>query len=92
LQISSATQASPMSAQLIAVAAVIALGIAAAIAWDTFCLRDLIRADPARVRYLPKWGWAAVCLISCPWGGLLYMIVGRGPAGRSQPPGRRIQG
>jgi hypothetical protein len=91
-QISSATQARPMSAQLIGVVAVIALGIAAAIAWDTFCLRDLIRADPARVRYLPKWGWAAVCLISCPWGGLLYMIVGRGPAGRSQPPGGTIPG
>jgi len=51
---------------------------AAAIAWDTFCLRDLIRANPERVRYLPKWAWAAVCLISCPWGGLLYVIVGRG--------------
>jgi uncharacterized membrane protein len=79
-----------MSVPLIAVIAVIALGMAA-IAWDTFCLRDLIRADPARVRYLPKWGWAAVCLISCPWGGLLYMIVGRGTAGRDQPPGGRIQ-
>ena len=81
-----------MSVRLIAVIAVIALGIAAAIAWDSFCLRDLIRADPARVRYLPKWAWAAVCLISCPWGGLLYMIAGRGGfgrvlKGRGQPPG-----
>jgi hypothetical protein len=81
-----------MSVRLIAVIAVIALGVAAAIAWDTFCLRDLIRADRARVRYLPKWAWAAVCLISCPWGGLLYMIAGRGPAGRDQPPGGSIQG
>jgi hypothetical protein len=68
-----------MSVRLIAVIAVIALGVAAAIAWDTFCLRDLIRADRARVRYLPKWAWAAVCLISCPWGG-------------DQPPGGSIQG
>lgn len=86
-----------MSVRLIAVIAVIALGIAAAIAWDGFCLRDLIRADPARARYLDKWGWAAVCLISCPWGGLLYLIVGRdrfgrGPVGRGQPPGGWIQG
>ena len=71
---------------------VIALGGVLVVAWDTFCLRDLIRADPARVRYLPNWGWAAVCLISCPWGGLLYMIVGRGPVGRGQPPGGWIQG
>jgi hypothetical protein len=71
--------------------AVIALGLVAAIAWDTFCLRDLIRADPARVRYLPKRAWAAVCLISCPWGGLLYMFVGRGPAGRGQRPGGPIR-
>lgn len=76
-----------MSPALIAVIAVIALGIAAAIAWDIFCLRDLIRADPAGVRYLPKWGWAAVCLISCPWGGLLYMFVGKGHAGGGKPPG-----
>ena len=32
-----------MSVRLIAVIAVIALGIAAAIAWDIFCVRDLIR-------------------------------------------------
>jgi hypothetical protein len=78
----SATRASPVSGLLIAV---IALGVAAVIAWDTFCLRDLIRADPARVRHLPRWAWAAVCLITCPWGGLLYMIAGRGPAGSDQP-------
>jgi len=81
-----------MSVQLITVTAVIALGIAAAIAWDVFCLRDLIRADQARVRYLPKWAWAAVCLITCPWGGLLYMLAGRGPASRDRPPGGPIRG
>jgi hypothetical protein len=55
----------------------IALGIAAAVAWDGFCLYDLARADPAKVRYLPRWAWAVACLISCPWGGLLYMVAGR---------------
>jgi hypothetical protein len=29
------------------------------------------------VRYLPKWGWALVCLLSIPWGGIIYLIVGR---------------
>jgi hypothetical protein len=59
-----------------------ALGIVLAVAWDGFCLQDLIRADSATVRYLPKWAWAVICLISCPWGGLLYVIVGRNAFGR----------
>jgi Phospholipase_D-nuclease N-terminal len=45
------------------------------VAWEVFCLHDLARAD--RVRYLPKWGWALVCLVSIPWGGIIYLIVGR---------------
>jgi hypothetical protein len=63
---------SPMSVTVILVFAVI---VALAVAWEVFCLRDLARAD--RVRYLPKWGWAIVCLISIPWGGLVYVILGR---------------
>jgi hypothetical protein len=61
---------------------VIALGVILVVAWDGFCLRDLIRADPAAVRYLGKPTWAVICLISCPWGGLLYVIAGRGGFGR----------
>jgi hypothetical protein len=34
------------------------------------------------VRYLPKWLWAFLCLISWPWGGLLYVIFGRSAFGR----------
>jgi Phospholipase_D-nuclease N-terminal len=40
-----------------------------------FCLVDLARAR--KVRYLPKWAWALVCLISVPLGGILYLIFGR---------------
>jgi hypothetical protein len=43
--------------------------------WDGLCLWDLARAD--HVRYLPKWAWAVVCLISCPLGGLIYIVIGR---------------
>jgi hypothetical protein len=60
----------------------IALGVVLAVAWDAFCLRDLIRADPPTVRYLGKRTWAFICLLSCPWGGLLYVIAGRGGFGR----------
>ena len=45
------------------------------IAWDAFCLYDLARAG--RVRYLPKWAWAIICLIAFPWGGIAYVIFGK---------------
>ena len=61
---------------------VIAVGVVLVVAWDGFCLRDLVRADPATVRYLGKGTWAFICLLTCPWGGLLYVIVGRGGFGR----------
>ena len=54
---------------------VLATAVVLVVAWEVFCLRNLARAD--RVRYLPKWAWVIVCLISIPWGGLVYLIVGR---------------
>jgi hypothetical protein len=55
-----------------AVLAVLAAG------WVVVCLVDVIRAK--QVRYLPKWGWAILCLgigLTIPWGGLLYFAVGK---------------
>jgi hypothetical protein len=40
-----------------------------------FCLVDLARAR--QVRYLPKWVWALVCLVSVPLGGIIYLSIGR---------------
>jgi hypothetical protein len=45
-------------------------------AFVVYCLTDLARSE---VRYLPKWGWAAICLMSIPFGGLVYLLVGRKP-------------
>ena len=45
-----------------------------AIAWLVFCLVDLKRHE---VRYLPKWVWAIICVISIPLGGIIYLAVGR---------------
>jgi hypothetical protein len=59
----------------------IIIGLALGASWDGLCLWDLAHAD--QVRYLPKWAWAMVCLISCPLGGLLYIIVGRDAFGRA---------
>jgi Phospholipase_D-nuclease N-terminal len=38
-------------------------------------LVDLRRAE--RVRFLPKWAWAIICVNSIPLGGIVYLIVGR---------------
>jgi hypothetical protein len=50
------------------------LAVALAIGFDAFCLADIARAD--RVRYLPKWAWALICLIQTPGGGILYLSLG----------------
>jgi ABC-type branched-subunit amino acid transport system ATPase component len=39
-------------------------------AWSTW-------ARAGQVRYLPKWVWAVVICVSVPWGGLVYLIVGK---------------
>jgi Phospholipase_D-nuclease N-terminal len=43
--------------------------------WEVLCLTDLAQAD--RVRFLPRWAWAVLCLIQIPLGGVLYLLVGR---------------
>jgi hypothetical protein len=50
------------------------------VGWDGFCLHDLARAK--EVRFLPKPVWAIIILITCPWGGLAYVIFGRDAFGR----------
>jgi hypothetical protein len=46
-----------------------------ALALVGYCLYDLTRV-PA-VRWLPKWGWAIVCMVSVPLGPILYLTLGR---------------
>ncbi|MEV0465029.1 hypothetical protein AB0I30_29130 [Nocardia tengchongensis] len=57
----------------IPIAALVPL-IVIAIGFVGFCWYDLSRS---RVRYLPKWAWAIICLISIPIGGIIYLVVGR---------------
>ncbi len=40
-----------------------------------YCLYDLYRAPT--VRYLPRWGWALICVVSVPLGPLAYLVLGR---------------
>lgn len=30
-----------------------------------------------KVKHLPKWGWALICIISIPLGGIVYFTLGR---------------
>jgi Phospholipase_D-nuclease N-terminal len=55
-----------------AIIPIIVIGLAFVI----FCLRDVFTRP--RVKYLPRWLWAIICLISVPLGGIIYLIVGRG--------------
>ena len=48
--------------------------VLALVAFVGYCLVDLVRAD---VRYLPKWAWVVVCLISIPVGGIVYLVIGK---------------
>ncbi len=45
-----------------------------AVAFIAYCLWDLARSE---VRYLPKWAWAVLCVLSVPLGGIAYLTLGR---------------
>ncbi|MEA2000611.1 MAG: PLDc N-terminal domain-containing protein [Actinomycetota bacterium] len=47
---------------------VLALGFA------IYCWVDISRND---VKYLPKWAWAVIAVISIPIGGIIYLAIGR---------------
>lgn len=58
-------------------AAILPLGLAWA-GWLAYCLVAVVRA-PA-VRYLPRWAWALVCLLTVPLGGIAFLVLGRAEA------------
>ena len=63
-----------MLADLVFVAGAVAL-LALLAAWVIFFLNDLTYAE--RVRFLPRWLWAILCLITIPLGGIAYLLIGR---------------
>ena len=56
-------------------ALVLLLGAALVVGWEIFCLGQVLLAE--RVRLLPRWAWAAGCLIFIPLGGIVYLLAGR---------------
>jgi ABC-type glutathione transport system ATPase component len=53
------------------------VAIVVVVGFETFCLVDLHRAS--EFGYLPKWAWAAICVVSVPLGGIVYLSVGKVP-------------
>ena len=51
-----------------------------AVGFVVYCWVDISRNE---VRYLPKWAWALICLLSVPMGGIVYLLVGRNQGGSS---------
>jgi hypothetical protein len=49
------------------------------IALVVYCLIDIARHD---VMYLPKWAWVLICVLSIPFGAIIYLIVGRDSGGQ----------
>jgi hypothetical protein len=46
-----------------------------AVCFEVFCLVDLVRAE--EVRFVPRWAWAIICVISIPLGGVAYLLLGK---------------
>jgi hypothetical protein len=63
------------SLDAVLVALVVGAAIVVVVRFEVFCLTDIAQAD--EVRYLTKPAWVAICLLSIPLGGLLYLIYGR---------------
>jgi hypothetical protein len=59
---------------LLAALVLLAAG-ALVVGWEVLCLGEVVRAD--QVRFLPRWAWTVACLMLIPFGGMLYLVVGR---------------
>lgn len=45
-----------------------------AIAYAVWIVRDIQRSE---VRHLPRAAWIAIALVSIPFGGIIYLLVGK---------------
>jgi len=50
--------------------------IVLALAFAIYCVVDITRND---VKHLPKWAWIVISVIWVPFGGIVYLLIGRDP-------------
>lgn len=62
------------SANFISATPLLLLGVVL-VGFVIFCWVDIVRAE--KVKHLPKWVWAIICVISVPLGGILYLVFGK---------------
>jgi Phospholipase_D-nuclease N-terminal len=77
--------ASPSGSPPWRVLAALAPVLVLAIAFDVYCVVDVVRSPS--VRNLSKLGWILIIvLVSAPWGGLAYLFFGRDRSRRKIAP------
>ncbi len=60
-------------------------GAGALIIFTVFVSVFAASADKREVRLIPKWVWVLLCVVITPFGGLLYLTLGR-PLGPGKAP------
>ena len=49
-------------------------GLTVLLRFETYVLADLAHTPDEQLLLLSQWGWAAVCLLSLPFGGRAYLL------------------
>lgn len=60
-------------------------GVGALIIFTVFVAVFAASADKREVRLIPKWVWVLICIFLTPFGGILYLTLGR-PVGEGKTP------
>jgi hypothetical protein len=63
-------------------------GLGALIIFTVFVAVFAASADKREVRLIPKWVWVLICIFLTPFGGILYLTLGR-PVGQGKAPKTR---
>lgn len=61
--------------ELIAVAVVAAIVLV--VRFEIVCLKDIARTPDSELRYFTRLGWIAICILSIPIGGMIYLMYGK---------------
>jgi hypothetical protein len=64
-------------AGLALIAVIAAATIVVVVRFEMFCLNELASAEDDELRYLTRRAWAVAIVISIPFGGVAYLLLGR---------------